>query len=71
MGWCSGTQVFDPICTVLLSDEPIDKKAVLRHVIESLEDNDWDCQSDSAYYDHPLVREVMREMHPTWFDDEV
>lgn len=70
MGWCSGTQVFDPICEALFGDEPLDRKALLKEVIDALESNDWDCQQDSAYWDHPLVQEVMRELHPSWFEDD-
>jgi len=70
MGWCSGTEVFDQIAEIVLSDKPLDKKATLKAVIDSLENSDWDCQSDSAYYDHPLVQEVFKEMHPHWFEDD-
>jgi hypothetical protein len=70
MGWCSGTRVFDVVAEALLSEEPVDKKAILKSIISQLEDMDWDCQQDSDYYEHPLVQEVMREMHPRWFEDE-
>jgi len=71
MGWCSGTEVFDQIAAIVLSDKPLDKKATLKAVIESLENSDWDCQSDSWYWDNPVVQEIMRELHPAWFEDEV
>ena len=70
MGWCSGTVVFDLVAKAILEDKPLDKKAVLRAVIDALEDSDWDCQQVSSYWDHPLVREVMREIHPRWDWDE-
>jgi hypothetical protein len=70
MGWCSGTPIFDAVASALLDDKPTDKKALLRTVIEAMEDQDWDCQEDSAYWDHPLVREAMKELHPSWFNDE-
>lgn len=66
MGWCSGTRIFDAVAKEVLSDAPMDKKAVLRAVIVALEDDDWDCQSDSRYFDDPTVREVMKETHPNW-----
>ena len=66
MGWCSGTNIFDPIVGALLADKPIDKKAVIKIVAEALEDGDWDCQQDSDYWNHPLVREVFMELHPGW-----
>lgn len=69
MGWCSATVIFDAIAEIILSDNSIDKKAVLTTVINTLEDGDWDCQSDSAYWDHPIVREIMRSLHPRWFEE--
>lgn len=69
MGWCSATIIFDQIAQIILDDKPIDKKTVLRTVIDSLEEGDWDCQHDSEYWDHPLVQEIMRDKHPHWFED--
>lgn len=68
MGWCSGTEIFDSVCSVLLDKKPADKKMVIKQLITSLEDADWDCQHDSAFWDHPLVSECFKEMHPHWFD---
>lgn len=70
MGWCSGTIVFDVVAEVLLSDKPINKEATLEVLISALEDMDWDCQSDSEFWDHPVVSAVFRKIHPTWFEDE-
>jgi hypothetical protein len=70
MGWGSGVYVFDSICEVLLGDEPFDKKKVLKKVIEALEHGDWDTHDDSAYIDDLLVQEVLKELHPHWFDGE-
>lgn len=60
MGWCSGTIVFDNVCHGLL-DEKADKKQVLTALVETLKEMDWDCEYDSEYIDHPLVREVFIE----------
>ena len=72
MGWCSATVIFDSVCDSLLVDG--DKKPTpeetIRALAAALEDGDWDCQQDSAYYGHPVVQKVMRELHPNWFDDE-
>lgn len=70
MGWCSGTNVFDAICDIVLSEKPVDKKAVVKHIIRVLQDMDWDCESDSNYWEHPVVREVFREINPEWFEEE-
>lgn len=72
MGWCSGTEVFDAIAEALLSDKPLDKKEVLKTVILALWDRDWDCETDSRFFKHPLVRESLIELDPDWeeyFDD--
>lgn len=70
MGWCSGTRIFDAVCDGLLSDEPKSKHEQLTDLITALEDGDWDCQQDSIFWDHPMVQAAMRELHPSWFDDE-
>jgi hypothetical protein len=70
MGWCSATVIFDQIAKVVLSDQPIDKRAVLKTVIKAFEDGDWDCQQDSDYWDDPIVQSVMRELHPHWFEEQ-
>jgi hypothetical protein len=55
----------------ILSDKPDDSiKETIKRLIESLEDGDWDCQQDSAYYDHPIVRKAFMELHPDWFEEE-
>ncbi len=68
MGWASGVEIFDAVADALLADGDVDKKAVLRVLVDALEDGDWDTQSDSIHWGHPLVREVMREAHPDWED---
>lgn len=70
MGWCSATEIFDAVASALLDGGDVDKKNVLEIVISALEDGDWDCQQDSAFYDHPIVQEIFRELHPRWFEDE-
>lgn len=68
MGWCSGTEIFDVVCKELLKDE-IDKKKLLHDLVLEMHNHDWDCESDSDYFDHPLVQEVMREILPSYFFD--
>lgn len=69
MGWCSGTEVFDEFVEVLL-EQNLDKKDAIRRIAEGLRDLDWDCESDSRYWDHPIVQEVFKELEPEWFEDE-
>ena len=70
MGWCSATEIFDTVAEALLSDEPVDKKEALMTLAETLRDNDWDCEQDSEYWDHPIVQEIFKELEPEWFEDE-
>lgn len=70
MGWCSGTVIFDVVADALLGDKVVSKEAVLEVLITALEDGDWDCQQDSEYWEHPLVRKIFAKIHPDWFDDE-
>lgn len=70
MGWCDGTIVFDTVCEVLLDDELIDKKEIIKSLVVALDDMDWDCHSESDYWEHPVVIEAMKELHPEWFDEE-
>ena len=71
MGWCSGTEVFDAVAGALLDDKPVDKKTVLKNLIETLQDKDWDCESDSDYWEHPIIREIFIELEPDWFDEDL
>jgi|1185.fasta_scaffold09862_2 hypothetical protein len=53
MGWCSGTQIFDAVLNAALP-HITDKAARDRFVYQiavSLWDGDWDCESDSDYYE--------------------
>ena len=70
MGWCSATEIFDVVAGSLLDDGKTDKKEVLTKLIAALWDGDWDCERDSRYWDHPLVREIFKELRPEWFDEE-
>ena len=57
MGWCSATSIFDDVAEVVIDNESIPEEkriAVLAKLYTALRDEDWDCQSDSRYYDHPL-----------------
>lgn len=69
MGWCSGTEIFDRVVEILLEPH-LDKKKIIKELLDVLEDQDWDCQQDSLYWDHPLVRKVFEEVHPKWFTEE-
>lgn len=71
MGWCSATTIFDMVVEPLLKslDENV-KIEVIESLVKELENNDWDCQMESAYWDHPIVQKVFKKLHPKWFDEE-
>lgn len=67
MGWCSGTILFDSVLDYVLGDgKDADPKELIKYLINTLEDMDWDCQTDSDYFNHPLVRECFIELDPIW-----
>lgn len=68
MGWCSGTYIFDAVVEDIINDEP--KEQIIESLILALEQGDWDCQYDSAYIEHSLVRKVMEKLHPDFYEDE-
>lgn len=70
MGWCSATEIFDNVVGSLIGDSITTKKQTIKNLIVALEGGDWDCQYDSAYIGHPLVRECFEEIHPGMFEDE-
>lgn len=73
MGWCSGTPIFDTVAKEILDDAEISqskKERILTSLIEAMWDHDWDCESESDYYDHPLVRSILMKLRPDWFENE-
>ena len=71
MGWCSGTRIFDGMLSAFLNEDKLDKKEFIKQTIIELEDMDWDCQMDSAYWYNPLVQEIFKELHPDWFEEDL
>lgn len=52
MGWCSGTDIFDSALDAVLDYVPEDKvEAVVEAIARPLWENDWDCETDSKYWD--------------------
>lgn len=72
MGWCSGTEIFDSMVEALdkVSNDEDVKFILLVTLTVALEQQDWDCHSDSNYYDYPVVQKVFKSLHPHWFDTE-
>lgn len=70
MGWCSGTDLFDEAIYCILNKDNLDKKELVKKLIEAFQDKDWDCEGDSGYYDHPIVNAAFKEMFPEWFMED-
>jgi len=60
MGWCSGTEVFDTVVGGVLNN--LNKKEVIKLLIEALWSQDWDCESESCYYSNATVRQAFKEL---------
>ena len=57
MGWCSATEIFDAVAEVVIDNEAIpepDRLKVITKLYDALTSDDWDCQNDSKFYEHPL-----------------
>lgn len=70
MGWSSGVLILDEVAKALLgnitpSSEKIVKNA-LKTLIIALENQDCDSIDNSRYMQHPIMREILRELHPDW-----
>lgn len=69
MGWCSGTDVFDPVATAILKSSLSEEEKVtlLKALITACWNHDWDCENDSYYWDSSgagLVMKAFRELSP-------
>lgn len=63
MGWCSATVIFDTLCEALIYDtDDVDKLKLLKVLINILWENDWDCEYDSSFITHPLVKQAFIEL---------
>lgn len=71
MGWCSGTKVFDDVIRVCREELELSsgqEYTLFMALARSLDEMDWDCHSDSAYYDDPVVQRVFRALE--WLDPD-
>lgn len=72
MGWCSGTGIFDDIMEAILNGSHEDFYSYQKNIVEALTKamwrHDWDCEPDSDYLFHPLVKEVFIELDSRWED---
>lgn len=68
MGWCSGTYIFDDVCAEILKrvHDPKLQHDLVLVLVRALEDQDWDCESESKFWDNPVVRKAMKRLNPEW-----
>lgn len=68
MGWTGGTLIFNAIyenvVSTLMTD--IEKKRILKALIQELWNTDWDTEFESAYWTQPIVREAVLELDPDY-----
>ena len=72
MGFCSGTEIFDDVARHIIDTDWSEQQQsdVLIVLIVALDNHDWDCHQDSAYYDHPIIQKAMKAVHPDRVEDE-
>lgn len=71
MGWASAALIMSEVIGAVqphVTDQKA-REAIYRPIIHALEDGDWDTQLDCMGAD-PAFDDLMREMHPRWFEDE-
>lgn len=74
MGWCSATDIFDRMVGIILgADDMRDttQEELITALVEVLEDMDWDCQYESAYWEHPFVKTVFKKLHPDRYGEVI
>ena len=67
MGWSGGSSLMDDIIEGVKEEVPDHnmRVKVYKHIIKSMEQCDWDTQSECLRQD-PAFDEALKEMHPNW-----
>lgn len=70
MGWSSGTQIFDDAVGAILESDASEhhKIRIIIHLIDTLFRRDWDCECESDYFKHPLVKTAFILFDPSYID---
>jgi len=60
MGWSNGTEIFDQTMKTVLEQKLSDKSTLeIAEVLKNaLQNEDWDTEDESEYYEHPVIGEV-------------
>ena len=71
MGWASASLIMNEIIDGIMPEvETKDaRKRIYKPIIEALENGDWDTQDECLGTDEAFD-EVIKEMHPHWFEEE-
>ena len=67
MGWASGSDVMYDIIYALQKeiDDSSKRQRIYSIIIEALEGNDWDTQTECLWID-PAFDEALFQLHPDW-----
>ena len=70
MGWSGGSGVAIDIIKLAKKHVPeASKAAFYKGLLEALESEDWDCQSEAEGID-PAFDKALRKAHPSWYEHE-
>lgn len=76
MGWCNGgTLIFDTVCKQVLDKKDIPAKTqekIIRKLYAALSNADWDCECESNYIKHPIVKKIFIEdgnFDEEWYEE--
>lgn len=66
MGWCSGTNIFDPVAEILVQGLESDdcdlveySEDILIRLINQLQKQDWDTECESKFWEHEIIGEYL------------
>ncbi len=71
MGWASGSVIFSQIIKSVQKhvDDKEARKEIYRPIFHQFEADDWDTQDECMGKDE-AYDELIKEIHPGWFEDE-
>jgi hypothetical protein len=58
------------VSALIDEDKKVDKLQVIKRLAIALEDADWDCQHDSKYFNHPLIKPIFQKLGHVYGEDE-
>jgi hypothetical protein len=69
MGMSKGTEIFDPVVCSMVDQlgvgEALDLKTI-KILVQSLWDLDWDTESESHFWEHPVIGKILGNTFEEW-----